>query len=1123
MNQLKLLLIDLTRLGGSAATGALKQAIFGDWPDHDFAHLHGHGAGHLLLRTGATAVLSETVYNFGDGALDEACRLFDPDIILFRPVADHEDFHKVAMRITSSSQAPLALWLMDDWPERLRAEDPDRHTLLDKDLRWLFNHSSVNFAISEDMARAFGERYGVPFGVIHNGVNPSEWPDRRQSRNDSKVLLRYAGSLAPDTTRDSIHKVAQVVSELVGQGAPIRFEGQTQKVWHDRYGDLFQGLPGVSMRVAKLSVEAYRQWLCDADIILIGYNFDDETRRYLQFSFANKVPESLASGAAVLAYGPEGLQTIDYLSRHKIAKVVSKPGAESLKAGLTELMKNNHMRKALGESGREHAFDKFDLTKQRNKMTTALRDISQNWTPPSTVLNRSRKAQFDECRFVYEALGARFSKGVMIDVGAHVGSSLIAFAKSGWNIWAFEPDPQNRQKLNERVKNRSNVCVINKAVSDNVKSNVAFYSSDVSTGISGLTAFHESHEESVRIETTTLDKFISEHGLTEVDFLKIDVEGHEMDVLNGLDFDKIKPRAIVAEFEDDKTRAHGYLMPDLARRFEDAGYVVFVSEWHPIERYGIKHSWNRMRRYPCDTSPTVWGNLVAFLTEPEPKMLRRAFQRSLTVTSKEKSTFTKKSGKPTMSSGYAVATGPRSTYIRVAEHMIQHHPVVAQFLRFGIWCLRTLRRRIIGIGGLLLVALLLLLAAVYMRPDLWMIWAGSAGLVLSGAFAFLLVGYVRFIFWRRDRAYHAQTRVLEAQTKSLENSANHLLRKIVKLQATIERFERRSLTFEKRSLIFEKTVKESAIAARQHSVGIKQSLETSIDATEGKFKRWISQSHLQIQERFEKYDVVQSKRHDKVGHITDALKKKLGELNKKSRDLAKQTEEIHSKANRTITAMGSSVARIKRMSNSNAALVRPHIRQLSEVDLERLSSFWMKALDLKLTKSQLGYYAHKICLAEDAACGRLAAPVETMLLRLLAAQSLKGDRVEILEIGTLFGVGAACLSKLRAPYEREVQLTLLDPMEGYYQHGSLDPVTGVPVSEAVLRDNLTQLGVPDDHWRLIKKMSTDPEAREVVGDRQYDMLIIDGDHTIEGVTRDFEIYGDIVKSGGLLIFDDYDT
>jgi hypothetical protein len=55
----------------------------------------------------------------------------------------------------------------------------------------------------------------------------------------------------------------------------------------------------------------------------------------------------------------------------------------------------------------------------------------------------------------------------------------------------------------------------------------------------------------------------------------------------------------------------------LARFLADKGYVVYVSEWHPIIRYGIRHDWNCLVRYPCELSNKKgWGNLLAFRDAP---------------------------------------------------------------------------------------------------------------------------------------------------------------------------------------------------------------------------------------------------------------------------------------------------------------------------------------------------------------------------------------------------------------------------------------------------------------------------------------------------------------------------
>lgn len=246
---------------------------------------------------------------------------------------------------------------------------------------------------------------------------------------------------------------------------------------------------------------------------------------------------------------------------------------------------------------------------------------------------RKRRAGLDECALVFDLLDAAHKPGVMVDVGAHFGSSLASFARSGWKVLAFEPDSANRERLEANMaaspQNYAGVWLSPLAVSDEVRENVAFFSSPVSTGISGLSAFHESHNETGRVSTTTLNNVVREHELAAIDFLKIDVEGHEMSVLSGLDFQSIRPRVIIAEFEDTKTLPNGYSTGDLAQYLVDRGYSVFASEWYPIERYGVRHQWRRLLRWPAEIPADAWGNLVAFIDPPDSERIDAALRRNI--------------------------------------------------------------------------------------------------------------------------------------------------------------------------------------------------------------------------------------------------------------------------------------------------------------------------------------------------------------------------------------------------------------------------------------------------------------------------------------------------------------
>ena len=70
--------------------------------------------------------------------------------------------------------------------------------------------------------------------------------------------------------------------------------------------------------------------------------------------------------------------------------------------------------------------------------------------------------------------------------------------------------------------------------------------------------------------------------------------------------------------------------------------------------------------------------------------------------------------------------------------------------------------------------------------------------------------------------------------------------------------------------------------------------------------------------------------------------------------------------------------------------------------------------------------------------------------------------------------------------------------------------------------NLERLRVADD-FRLLQGYSTDDDILEQASDVRYDLVIIDADHSYDGIRLDFERYADVVDKDGLLIVDDYGT
>lgn len=237
---------------------------------------------------------------------------------------------------------------------------------------------------------------------------------------------------------------------------------------------------------------------------------------------------------------------------------------------------------------------------------------------PGKTYSRSDHAQVDETHAVAALYENKPGAGkFMLDVGACGGGSAAHFVNMGWKAICFEPDPANRAQLSKKFAKSEQVIIDPRAVSDAPAKRVKFFSSKESKGISGLLAFRDSHEVADYVDITTLKSVVHERQVSYVDFLKIDVEGYDFSVLKGFPWDRMRPDVIECEFEDAKTLKLGHKWQDIADFLRGKGYAVYVSEWHPIIRYGIQHDWRRVVPYPGVEIPAdAWGNLLAFREDP---------------------------------------------------------------------------------------------------------------------------------------------------------------------------------------------------------------------------------------------------------------------------------------------------------------------------------------------------------------------------------------------------------------------------------------------------------------------------------------------------------------------------
>ncbi len=130
---------------------------------------------------------------------------------------------------------------------------------------------------------------------------------------------------------------------------------------------------------------------------------------------------------------------------------------------------------------------------------------------------------------------------LVFDVGANVGQRAAIFSELARTVVAFEPQAECVRHLRSRFRFKRNVKIEPVALSEE-RGEAVIYESSAHTVSSMSPKFIESvgkkvfqdetWDEKVVVHTKTLDQMIELYGLPR--FIKIDVEGFELNVLNGL-------------------------------------------------------------------------------------------------------------------------------------------------------------------------------------------------------------------------------------------------------------------------------------------------------------------------------------------------------------------------------------------------------------------------------------------------------------------------------------------------------------------------------------------------------------------------------------------------------------
>jgi FkbM family methyltransferase len=201
-------------------------------------------------------------------------------------------------------------------------------------------------------------------------------------------------------------------------------------------------------------------------------------------------------------------------------------------------------------------------------------------------------------------------RGFFVEVGANeprARSQTWHLEQAGWSGILIEPQPDLADEL--RKARRAKVFAVACSSPDNAGRTLPLHvAGPLSSLDRGGMAAGASPGRVIDVPIRTLNEILIEaQAPSSIDFLSIDVEGHELDVLRGFDLARWKPRLILLEDHVTGLAKHRFLTRAgyrLIRRFDNNGWympseieasITLPERWEILRKYYLALPFRMMR------------------------------------------------------------------------------------------------------------------------------------------------------------------------------------------------------------------------------------------------------------------------------------------------------------------------------------------------------------------------------------------------------------------------------------------------------------------------------------------------------------------------------------------------
>lgn len=296
---------------------------------------------------------------------------FDPDAVFFAS-GDSAFMYRISLEIAKSRKIPLVIACMDDYYifNKNQGEIFGRiiHRRFMKQVHTTMAYASCVFTICDKMNEDYGKLFNKPCCTIHTPASFAGMVHAEKS-----TAISYIGNMG-------LNRNQQI--EKLGK-ALMRIESDIKPRFIDVYS--FENRPEIVAGLTEengirfhggITAEKVNEVMCKSLALVHTESFDANMRRRVAYSVSTKIADSLASGTCILAYGPEEIASIKYLSENQAAYCIVDDMC--LEERLAEFLRNSELRDRIANNAQNLAKNNHNLKKNcdliKNRLEMVIRD-----------------------------------------------------------------------------------------------------------------------------------------------------------------------------------------------------------------------------------------------------------------------------------------------------------------------------------------------------------------------------------------------------------------------------------------------------------------------------------------------------------------------------------------------------------------------------------------------------------------------------------------------------------------------------------------------------------------------------------------------------------------------------